>query len=88
MTPVIKGIIKLNYITTKRGIELIKRKICLVMLILIFGVLSTLVYMLIDCFELKNDLGVILGFLLAFGVIFFSLFLDLLLSEKKVNERD
>ena len=75
-------------IKEKRGIELIKRKICLVMLILIFGVLSTLFYMLIDYFELKNDLGVILGVLFAWSIIGFCLFLDLLLSEKKDKTRD
>ena len=58
------------------------------MLVLNFGVLSTLFYMLIDYFELKNDLGVILGFLLAFSIIGFCLFLDLLMSEKKDKTRD
>lgn len=62
---------------------MIKRKIYLAILTLILGLLSTLVYMLIDCFELKNDLGVILGFLLAFSIIGFCLFLDSLLSERK-----
>ena len=61
---------------------MIKRKIYLVILILIFGMLSTLFYMLIVYYELRNDLGVILGFLLAFSIIEFCLFLDLLLSEK------
>jgi len=62
---------------------LIKGKIYLIILILIFGLLSTLFYMLIDYFELKNDLGVILGFLLAFNIYSFVLFLDLFLTIKK-----
>ena len=58
----------------------------LIILIVIFGLLSTLFYTLIDYFELKNDLGVILGFLLAFSIYSFVLFLDLFLTIKNKSE--
>ena len=57
-------------------------KIYLIIIIIIFIILSTLFYMLIDYFELKDDLGVILGFFLAFSIYSFILFLDLFLTIK------
>lgn len=68
---------------------MIKRKIYLIIPIYIFVILSTLFYMLIDYFELRNDLGVILGFLLAFSIYSFALFLDLFLTiMSKKNEKE
>lgn len=67
---------------------MIKRKIYLIITILIFVILSTLFYMLIDYFELMNDLGVILGFLLAFSIYSFVLFLDLFLTIKKIRKSE
>jgi len=65
---------------------MIKQKIYLIIPIIIFVILSTLFYMLIDYFELMNDLGVILGFLLAFSIYSFVLFLDLFLTIKSKNK--
>ena len=67
---------------------MIKRKIYLIIPIFIFIILSTLFYMLIDYFELKNDLGVILGMLLAFSIIGFVCFLDLFLTIKNKEKEN